>query len=302
MGRSLWIMDNVTPLQQLAAAPAQSTMLFQPRDTIRYRHSTSAGSQGDPEYPAPGVHIDLYFAEAPADARLEILDAKGQVLRTFGVARAAGAGGGQEMRGPFRGAAGSSSLRGEAGMQRFTWDMRHPGAWTAASPQGGGGGSMVPPGKYSVRLNAGGQTQTKAFELKVDPRVPLDGVTQADLEEQTALLLRVRDAISDARRLQAGIEDAMKKANVGAVPAAVPGMTTAQVKFSHPLQALWARVADQPGIYPQPMLISQFNNVNRMAGSADQKVGRDAFDRFNDLLKELQTLQSEFKQLTATTQ
>jgi photosystem II stability/assembly factor-like uncharacterized protein len=302
MGRSLWIMDNITPLQQLAAAPVQTTQLFQPADTIRYRHSSNSGNNGEPEYPAPGVNIDLFFKDAPAaDARLEILDGKGQVIRGFGVARAAGSGGGQQMRGPFRGASGSSAIRNEAGMQRFTWDMRHYGPWTAATPQGGGGGPMVPPGKYSVRLTSGGQTQTKAFELKVDPRVPKDGVTQADLEEQTTFLLRVRDAISDARRLQASIEEAMKKSGVPPVPPAVPGQTPAQLKLQ-PLQALWARVADQPGIYPQPMLISQLNNVNRMAGQADQKVGKDAHDRFGDLLKELQSLQAEFKQLSGTNQ
>ena len=302
MGRSLWIMDNVTPLQQLAATPAQTTMLFQPRETIRYRHSSNPGAHGEPEYPAPGVHIDMLFPNAPpADTRLEILDGKGQVIRGFGVATANQQGAGQGMRGPSRGASGSAAIRSESGMQRFTWDMRHVGPWTAAAPQGGGGGPMVPPGSYTVRLTAGGQPQSKTFELKVDPRVTKDGVTQADLEEQTAFLLRVRDAISDARRLQQSVEAAMKKAGVSAVPPAVPGTTTAQLKL-HPLQALWARVADQGGTYPQPMLISQLNNVNRMAGQADQKVGRDAHERFADLLKELQTLQAEFKQLAGATQ
>jgi photosystem II stability/assembly factor-like uncharacterized protein len=302
MGRSLWIMDNVTPLQQLAAAPAQSTTLFQPRETIRYRHSTNAGGNGEPEYPAPAVHIDMFFNAAPAaDTRLEILDSKGQVIRSFGVGRARTAGDGQEMRGPFRGAGAAASIRPEAGMQRFTWDMRHAGPWTAAAPQGGGGGPMAAPGKYSVRLAAGGQTYTKGFDLTIDPRVPKDGVTQADLEAQVTFLLRVRDAISDARRLQQSIEQAMKKAGVAPVPAAVPGSTPAQLKL-HPLQALWARVADQTGIYPQPMLISQLNNVNRMVGQADQKVPKDAQDRFSDLLKELQTLQTELKQLAGSTQ
>jgi hypothetical protein len=280
----------------------QTTQLFQPADTIRYRHSSNAGNNGEPEYPAPGVHIDMFFKDAPAaDTRLEVLDAKGQVIRGFGVARAAQGGGGQEMRGPFRGGSGSSTIRNEAGMQRFTWDMRHAGPWTAAAPQGGGGGPMVPPGKYTARLTSGGQSQTKSFELRVDPRVPKDGVTQADLEEQAAFLLRVRDAISDARKLQAGIEAAMKKSGVPPVPPAVPGQTPAQLKLQ-PLQALWARVADQGGIYPQPMLISQLNNVNRMAGQADQKVGKDAHDRFNDLLKELQAIQGEFKQMGGTNQ
>jgi photosystem II stability/assembly factor-like uncharacterized protein len=303
MGRSLWIMDNVTPLQQLAGASLETAHLFQPRETIRYRHSSNAGGNGEPEYPAPGVHIDLWFKDAPAaDSRLEILDGKGQVIRTFGVGAATTPGQPQDMRATFRGGAGASSMRRAAGMQRFNWDMRYPGPWTAAAPQGGGGGPMAAPGKYSVRLTSGGQTQTRAFELKVDPRVTQDGVTQADIEAQVTFLLRLRDTMSDARRLQQGIEQAMKKAGVAPVEPAVPGSTPAQLKFAHPLQALWARVADQSGTYPQPMLISQLSNVNRMVGQADQKVGKDALDRYNDLLKELQALQAEFKQISGGTQ
>jgi hypothetical protein len=201
------------------------------------------------------------------------------------------------MRGPLRGATSSSTIRPDAGMQRFTWDMRYSGPWAPNAPNGAGAGPMVPPGKYTVRLTAGGQTLTRSFELKVDPRVTRDGVTQADLEEQAAFLLKVRDAISDTRRLQQGIEEAMKKANVSGIPAAVPGSTPAQTKFAHPLQGLLARIVDQGGIYPQPMLLSQLQNVQRMVSQADQKVGKDALDRFNDLMKELQALQSELKQL-----
>jgi hypothetical protein len=156
---------------------------------------------------------------------------------------------------------------------------------------------MVAPGKFTARLTAGGQTQTRTFELRVDPRVPKDGVTQADLEEQVAFLLKVRDALGDARRLQQQVEEAMKKASVPPVGPALPGTVPAAAKFAHPLQALWAKIADQPGIYPQPMLIAQLSNVQRMVGSADQKVGKDAVDRFNDLMKELQAAQAEFKQI-----
>ena len=223
MGRSLWIMDNVTPLQQLASlvaarrprtsrsrtvteAPLDATAseqnaargtlppvhLFQPRDTIRYRSSASQGGNGDPEYPAAAAHIDVWFQTAPpADIKLDVLDAKGQVIRSFGVGGApgAGGGGGQGMRGPGgRGGGGASAIRNEAGMQRFNWDMRYPGVNNAP------GGPMAPPGKYAVRLTAGGYNATRNFELKADPRVLKDGVTQADLDEQFAFLMKLRDA------------------------------------------------------------------------------------------------------------
>ena len=325
MGRSLWVMDNVTPLQQLAAIGGTQTTnnggrdsslatngdaqqmaggrsalppvhLFQPRETVRYRHSANAGGNGEPEYPLPGVHIDLWFASPPdADTRLEFVDAKGQVVRGFGLARTAQGGSGQDMRGPSRGQGGPSGIRPEGGMQRFNWDMRYPGPWATNAPNGVGGGPMVAPGQYTARLTTGGQTQTRSFELKVDPRVPRDGVTQSDLDEQVAFLVKVRDALSDARRLQQQIEEAMKKAGVSPVPPAQPGVGPADVKYAHPLQAVWARLLDHPGIYVQPMLINQLQNVSRMAGQADQKVGKDAFDRFNDLVKELQSVKAEFE-------
>ncbi|MGH9176470.1 MAG: hypothetical protein ACRD1H_19020, partial [Vicinamibacterales bacterium] len=293
-----------TPVEQQTTADRGTlppVHLFQPRETIRYRHSSNAGGNGEPEYPSPGVHIDLWFQQAPPpDTRLEILDAKGQSIRSVGVSKPSPAGAGQAMRRPSRGQGGPSGIRPEAGMQRFSWDMRYPGPWAPATPGGGGGGPMVAPGKYTVRLSSGGQTHTRAFDLKVDPRVPRDGVTQADLEEQVAFLLKVRDAVSDARRLQQQVEEAMKKAGVAAVPPALPGVRPADVKFAHPLQGLWARLMEQPGIYPQPMLISQLQNVSRMVGQADQKVGKDAVDRFNDLTKELQAARAEFQKAGGT--
>jgi hypothetical protein len=135
----------------------------------------------------------------------------------------------------------------------------------------------------------------------VDPRVTRDGVTQADVEERVAFQLKVRDAISDARRLQQSLEEAMKKAGVSQPGPAVPGVNPAGTRFAHPLQGLWARLVDMQGIYTQPMLISQLQNIARMVGQADQKIGKDAVERYNDLMKELQAIQSAFKQSGGTT-
>jgi hypothetical protein len=281
MGRSLWIMDNVTPLQQAASLQTETTAmhLFQPRDAIRYRYPANAGGAGEPEYPPPGAHLDLWFrAEPPADATLEILDPKGQVIRTFGVAPAPARTSERAESGmrPARSGGAASGIRRAAGMQRLLWDMRHAGPWTPSASESGGG-PMAAPGRYTVRLHANGQTQTRSFELKVDPRVTRDGVTQSDLEAQETFLLRVRDAISEARRLQHSIEQALQKAGLDArLPPAAPGRQPADLPLEHPLQRLLARIADQPGTYPQPMLISQLANVQRMVGQADQKVPREA--------------------------
>jgi hypothetical protein len=251
-----------------------------------------------------GAHFDLYFASAPgADTKLEVLDSRGTALRTWNVAppRSAGAPA-QEMRGPFfRGGGGSTSIRAEAGMQRITWDLRYPGPWTAQNPAGGPGGPMVPPGKYSVRLTSGGQTITRTFELRSDPRVAGDGVTDGDIAEQVKFQLQVRDAISEARKLQQGIEQAMQKAGIKPqLDPGKPGESPSNAKYASPLHQLYARVVETPGIYTQPMLISQLNNIQRMITQADQKVGKDAYDRYDDLIKEMAAIEAQLKKLSGS--
>jgi hypothetical protein len=156
----------------------------------------------------------------------------------------------------------------------------------------------VPPGKYSVRLTSGGQTITRTFQLASDPRVAADGVTDAAIAEQVKFQLQVRDAISDARKLQVSVEQAMQK--VGLKPQlapAMPGDSPSTTKYDHPLQQLYARLVDTPGIYTQPMLLSQLNNIQRMVTQADQRVGRDAYDRYADLIKEMQAIEAQLKKL-----
>jgi photosystem II stability/assembly factor-like uncharacterized protein len=336
MGRSLWIMDNITPLQQLAqwtmgtgpaTAPAQrpgapvfsmmrpvtSAAMFadqaasattvpaiafiQPREAIRYRTSTAPATPDGAEYPMNSAQFDIYFKDAPpADAKLEISDGRGQALKTWTVITGRGAAPAQG-RGGFRQGGGSAGIRPEPGMQRITWDMRYPGPWTPNAPDGGPGGPMVPPGKYTVKLTAGGQTITRTLDLKSDPRVATDGVSDADIAEQVRFQLQVRDAISDARKLQQRLEEAMQKAGIKPPPLMPVGGSPATIKYASPLQALWAQVVDTPGTYVQGMLINQLQNVQRMVGQADQKIGKDAYDRYGDLQKELAAVQAQVTKL-----
>ncbi|MDP1570117.1 MAG: hypothetical protein Q8L86_08945 [Vicinamibacterales bacterium] len=298
MGRSLWIMDNVTPLHEIAArvrtaASAPATHFYAPRDVTRYRYVGTGPDPMEPEYPAPGAHFDLHFEAAPpADARLEVADASGAVIRTLRVALPRPGETTQDMRAPVRGPGGVSTITPRAGMQRVTWDLRHHGPWTVATPAGGPGGPLAAPGRYTVTLRAGTTTVSHAFDVQADPRVLRDNVTNADLIEQTRLLLGVRDAISRGRQLQVRIEQAMESAQVSLPPSAPPGTSPFDQPFAHPLQELWARVVDMRGPYPQPMLLNQFNNINRMLTRGDQKVGRDAYERFDDLMKELEEIEA----------
>ena len=58
------------------------------------------------------------------------------------------------------------------------------------------------------------------------------------------------------------------------------------------LQELLGKVVTATGIYPQPMLIEQLSNIARMIGQADQKVGKDALIRYEDLMKEMAAIKT----------
>jgi hypothetical protein len=172
-----------------------------------------------------------------------------------------------------RGGGGGAPFTKREWHNRFVWDLRYGGAAGAAGP-------LVVPGTYQVRLSAGEWSQSRPLEVRVDPRVAAEGVTQADLREQLDLALKVRDAMAEARVL-------------GAKLAAARQAMKPDAPNARSLQALVDRVVTADVVYPQPMLIDQLSNIARMIGQADQKVGRDAFVRFDDLMKEMAAVRAE---------
>ena len=53
---------------------------------------------------------------------------------------------------------------------------------------------VAAPGRYQVRLEAGGQSATQAFELREDPRI---AASQEDLVAQFDLLMNIRDKLTE---------------------------------------------------------------------------------------------------------
>jgi hypothetical protein len=245
------------------------------------RYAAQSGRPDRPEYPAPGARIDYYLASPSGELTLEILDATNQVVRTFtsqptGAVPAGRGGGGR------RGSGLPSTLPIKAGMNRFVWDLRYPGgpASSGGDMEGGGfggGGPLAAPGVYRARLTAGGVTKTEPFTVKIDPRVAKDGVTVADLSEQTKFALKVRDQLAEARQLSQRVRQALE----------------AKRGDQAKLQSISEKLVTKSGPYEDQMFIDQMSNINREINQADQKVGASAYERFNDLMKEWAPLKAE---------
>lgn len=279
MGRGFWILDNLTPLHQVARARAAGTLaawtahLFEPRTTPRMRYQTMGTLPHEPEYPTHGVHVDYYFAESPRGAlSLEIHGEDGRLVRRFDAAGPGEAASRQQQMGPPATVrSGVPRLEATAGMHRFTWDLRH------AVPEGvRAAGPMVPPGRYQVTLRAGEWHATQPVDVTIDPRLPADGVTKAHLDEQFRLHMAVLRAMADGRRLVERIAEIRARAKASGAAEVVERANE-----------LEAQLVTASGPYPQIMMIDQFGAIARMIGQADQKVGRDAFERYDDLKQDL---------------
>jgi hypothetical protein len=256
-----------------------NVFLFTPAPAYRVHYTPLTGRPDAPEYPAAGARIDYFLASPSGEVKLDILDAAGKVVRSYSSETRAAAPGGRG--GGRRGGGLPSALPTKVGMNRFVWDLRYPGG-PAGGGDGegggfGGGGPLVAPGGFKARLTAGGVTKTESFTVKIDPRIAKDGVTVADLAEQTKLALKVRDALAEARTLATRVRQA-RDAKRGD-----------QAK----LESVWNRLTTRSGPYEDQMFVDQMSNINREITQADQKVGASAYERFNQMMKEWMALKAD---------
>lgn len=157
-GRSFYIVDDITPLQQLTDEVLEKPEhLFRPRPAILWDQDRQAWhGGGDETWRAknPPDAIVAYYLKGPAtgQVRLQIADATGGIVR--------------ELEGP-----------GDPGIHRVTWDLRKPPPPPPAGQAGPGGGiggtpppgDLVTPGDYAVRLLANGRTAIAPLKVERDP-------------------------------------------------------------------------------------------------------------------------------------
>ena len=250
-GRAFWILDDLSPLHQIADGLAESIAavhLFTPRATVRFKSGLRRFHAGGPpkgylsvgglavttyqdpkpgspltffeagRNPTDGVVVNYSLKEKPeGELTLTFLDAAGNEIKTFRSEKAAESGerNADRTQHPEK---KEPPAPADAGMNRFVWNMRYPDATSVPGAifwAGSTDGPIAAPGQYQVRLSVGGETQTQPFTIVKDPRV---AATQADFDAQFDLLLKIRDHLSRAhaginqlREIRAQVEEWEKR-------------------------------------------------------------------------------------------
>lgn len=296
MGRSFWILDNLSVLHQLPADLAVSEIeLFKPRDTHRMRYGGGFRLTGDGvSYPAPSLTIDYYLpGKTEQDLYLEIIDDQGTVIQGFssGDPGQNQKDGEPSMATGFFLPAGNPKLPNESGLHRFQWNLRHPGPQMGS--RRGRGGPLVKPGEYTIKMKLGNQEWEQKAKIKMDPRIAESGVSQADLEEQEELGLKLVKLQEASRQLANQIKQRKKELNKMMKESTDPDQKKRYQNEHDKISEREKQLVTNKGRYPQPMLIDQINYLSSMINRADQKPGKDAQDRYKELKSLLDSLKED---------
>ena len=231
-GRGFWILDDVTPLRELAVPGATRSPLhlFAPRDAYRFRDAEQPFANGDDpangQIPPYGASLTYWVKKAPGATRAGI--GKDTVIAAAprGAPRDTAAKGDSAKKAPadsvtitIADASGTvvRTLKGpaEAGLNRVWWDLRYDKSkeaklrtspeyapWFAVGLEGKTAPGisrmaiLAPPGTYTVKLAHGADVaEPRPVVVRKDPN---SGGSDAEVSAQTELTLAIRRDLDSA--------------------------------------------------------------------------------------------------------
>jgi hypothetical protein len=218
-GRGFYILDNITPLRQIAdrvsgGKSLTAALLFAPQLTYRIDSDAFPGTPLPPEEPTAenppaGAMLD-YFLPAEAKAvELNIYDRNHKLIRHVSSAIPAKA---SHMDLPIadRWFPAPQRLETASGHHRFIWNLAVGSSGVAESDEpddGEGGvprGPKVAPGEFTIELGVDGKPLAiENLEVDMDPR---SAATPFELQQNFATATRIFGDSLDARRALAEIE------------------------------------------------------------------------------------------------
>jgi photosystem II stability/assembly factor-like uncharacterized protein len=232
-GRSFWVLDDITPLRQVAETTADSVHLYKPAPAYRVARDTYSDTPLPPDEPVAanppdGAILDYFLPANANEVTLEILDGQ-KVVRRFSsndkppVTQ-------EELEKqliPLYWVKPWSALSNQAGMHRWIWDLHYPAPLStrheypiSAIPHDTPRyplGPTVLPGNYTVRLTVDGKTMTASLTIKMDPRVKTSPAgLQKKFEDEARLAALVTDssrAVLEGNSIREQLEKIQATAN-----------------------------------------------------------------------------------------
>lgn len=241
-GRSLWILDDATPIQQSAEAMRSDAFLFDfGRPVMQFNPANDRGFVTDKPFrgqnPTFGAPISYYLKADAGDRKIElrIRDGAGTVVRTLG---------GDDLGGATK-----------SGVNRVHWDLRYQPLPATPGTTGGGGfggntnnGPFVLPGEYQVTLVVDGKDiATKRVRVMGDTAAQMTDADRKVWHDTTLAFHRLQEQANEAAQVitQLGTQyaalDGLMKVSAGvsaetkaAVEAAAKQLTELRRRFGVP--------------------------------------------------------------------
>ncbi len=269
-GRGFWVLDNLAPIRQ--AAPnfsAKNAILFNPPTAYRS---------------ANGVTFSWWLSQKPDKVKLEIVDASGEVLRSYEPADSGQQG--SWFSGP--------SLPAKQGLNYLQWDLRtEPPVSFAGMILWGArmAGPVVPPGTYTVRLTADNHTASTTVTVQRNPWIT--DVTDDDMQAQYAFGRKIRDKVNEAnsavieiRTVKAQLEDRLKQSDDARLADAAKRLETNASEVEANIYQVKNRSNQDPLNFPI-RVNNRLANLLSMSESGDGRPGKGMEEVFQIMVNEL---------------
>ncbi len=206
-GRSFWVLDDLTVVQQKAAGIINKNLhVFPVNDAYRYDGYQNLNAKNAGMNPLNGSVINYYVKNITdsSKASIEILDKNKKQIKIFATDA-------KEKENLPAGQAGKIEV--SKGMNQFAWDMNYPPAdkiegqilWHGAVP-----GPRAAPGNYFYKIKADKDSAEGSFVIKANPVYKL---SQQDYEDQFNFLITIRDKFNEMQKAQKNIRDVRKQIN-----------------------------------------------------------------------------------------
>lgn len=272
-GRSIWVLDDIRPLEELSAAQSTELTFFKPRTAIEWQMYLDEGNgfagQSTFNGPNPPDAMLNYYLKMPSakskTVAITIKDEKGDIVR--------------QLTGPAK-----------PGINRAAWNLRYntpAKPWDLQlwaidqgffvyrpSPIFGMPGPFIAPGQYTVEVSYDGKTSSQTLNVENDPAIRIDPPDQA---AHHALLMKAFHlygrAVGDRGTLNGlskALDDALanwKKSTSPAVPKDIHKAAESLKDKVHAVQATLTGASSKefpPSPHPLPFIWQIANLVDSL--------------------------------------